>query len=285
MNYRTLGRTGLKVAEIGFGGAVLGISNYIEAWDPAGDAERRSMGEALNRALDLGLNYLDTAPGYGNGISEAIIGEAVGHRRSEFILATKTGARDAGGIVKSVEESLRRLRTDVIDVLQFHGGWYPPEEVDQIMDRGGLETYQRLKEQGKVRFLGFTAEGPSGGVSRLIASGAFDVLQARYNLMYQHSCDFVNEAGIIREAKTREMGVVTMRSMTSGTFQKLMRRSFPQLADADLDSFLLNYNLSNPLLDVVLVGMRRVEEVEKNVRLSDAVSHRLDLADLHHRTV
>ena len=285
MQYRTLGRTGLRVSEIGFGGAQIGIANYIEKWNPTAEREQQSVVDALNRALDLGLNYVDTAPGYGSGVSEEVIGRVVGKRRDECIVATKTGARDLEGIIKSVEASLRRLQTDVIDVLQFHGGWYPPEDVDKILNGGGLETYQKLREQGKVRFLGFTVEGPSVGVSQLIATGAFDVMQVRYNIMYQHTCDFVNEQGVIREAKAQGMGVVTMRSLTSGTFQKLMRQSFPQLADADLDGFLLNYNLSNPLLDVVLVGMRRVEEVEKNDAISDNVAMRLDLAELHVRFV
>jgi aryl-alcohol dehydrogenase-like predicted oxidoreductase len=284
MRYRTLGRTGLCVSEIGFGGAQAGIPDYIERWNPAGEHEQRSVTDALNRALDLGLSYIDTAPGYGSGISEEVLGRVIGRRRSECVVATKTGARDPAGIRQSVEGSLRRLQTDVIDVLQFHGGWYPPEDTEALLNRGGLETCQKLREEGKVRFLGFTAEGPSGGVSQLIATGAFDVMQARYNFMYQHPCDYVNpEAGILREAKAQDMGVVTMRTLTSGTFQKLMRESFPALADADLDGFLLNYVLSNPLVDVALVGMRRVEEVERNDALSDDAARRLDMAGIHYR--
>ncbi len=285
MRYRTLGRTGLRVSEIGFGGAQVGIPHYIEEWDPLGEKEQRSVIEALHRALDLGLNYIDTAPGYGDGISEEVIGRVVGRRREECIVATKTSARDYKGIIRSVEGSLRRLQTEVIDVLQFHGGWYPPEDVEAILNGGGLEAYKRLQEEGKVRFIGFTAEGPSPGVSQLIATGAFDVLQVRYNFLNQQTCDFITEQGIIFDAKARGMGIVTMRSLTSGIFQKLMRQAFPQLAEADLEGFLLNYNLSNPYLDVVLVGMRRVEEVEKNNYISEDLSLRLDLKALHLRKV
>jgi aryl-alcohol dehydrogenase-like predicted oxidoreductase len=219
-------------------------------------------------------------------VGEEIYGEAIRGRRDVVVLATKTSARDPEGIVRSVEESLRRLGTDHLDVLQFHGGWYPPEDVEKILRQGGLETYRRLQEQGKVRFLGFTAEGPSGGVSELIATDAFDVLQCRYNLLNQQTCDFVNEAGIIREAKARRMGVITMRTLTSGLFQKLMRHSFPEVAAGlPLDRLLLNFVLSNPLVDVALVGMRRPEEVEANNALSDDESARLDLAALHVRHV
>lgn len=285
MQYRTLGRTGLRVSQLGFGGAQVGIPDYIERWNPEGEREQQSVVEALERALDLGLNYVDTAPGYGSGTSEEVLGRVIARRRAECIVATKTGARDPEGIVRSVEDSLRRLRTDTIDVLQFHGGWYEPEDVDRILNQGGLETYQRLREQGKVRFLGFTVEGPSGGVSRLIETGAFDVMQVRYNFLYQHTCDWVNNKGIIREAREQGIGIVTMRSLTSGTFQKIMRRSFSQLEGADLDGFLLNYNLSNPLLDVVLVGMRRAEEVERNIALVDDTDARVDPEDLHVRFV
>jgi aryl-alcohol dehydrogenase-like predicted oxidoreductase len=281
MQYRTLGRTGLQVSEIGFGGAPTGIAHYLECWDSAAALERSSVVRAIRRGLDLGLNYLDTAPGYGAGLGEEIFGEAIAGRRDEVVLATKTGARDPAGIVESLEQSLRRLGTDRVDVLQFHGGWYPPEDVEKILRQGGLETYQQLREQGKARFLGFTAEGPSGGVTELIATDAFDVMQCRYNLLFQHPCDFINEAGIIREAKARNMGVVTMRTLTSGDFQRLMHLSFPQMtAGLDLNRFLLNFVLSNPLVDVALVGMRRPEEVEANNALSEDVAARLDLKAL-----
>lgn len=281
MRYRTLGRTGLQVSEIGFGGAPTGIAHYLERWNSAAAAERSSVVQAIRRGLDLGLSYLDTAPGYGDGLGEEIFGEAIAGRREEVVLATKTGARDPAGILESVERSLRRLGTDHVDVLQFHGGWYPAEDVEKILRQGGLETYQQLREQGKVRFLGFTAEGPSGGVSELIATDAFDVMQCRYNLLYQHPCDFINDAGIIREARARNMGVVTMRTLTSGEFQRLMRHSFPRAAAGmDLNRFLLNFVLSNPLVDVALVGMRRPEEVEANNALSEGTAARLDLKAL-----
>src|SRR5260370_40076669 len=95
MRSRTLGRTGLRVSEIGFGGAPAGIAHYIEPWDPAAAAERDSVVRAVRRGLDLGLNYLDTAPGYGAGLGEEIYGEAIAGRRDEVVLATKPGALDA----------------------------------------------------------------------------------------------------------------------------------------------------------------------------------------------
>jgi aryl-alcohol dehydrogenase-like predicted oxidoreductase len=283
MQYRTLGRTGLRVSEIGFGGAQVGIPNYMEKWDPAGAAEQATIIEALNHALDIGLNYIDTAPGYGNGTSEEILGRVISKRRAECVVATKVSDYDGKSVIESVEQSLRRLQTDVIDVIQFHGGDYPADALDTILNGGGLGAFEKLRDQGKVRFLGFTAELPSGGVSQLIATGAFDVMQMRYNFMYQGACDFINERGAMREAEAQQIGIVIMRPMTSGIFQRLMRRAFPQLSEADLGAFLLNYVLSNPFVDVAIIGMRRIAEVDCNNAISDNAAMRLDLAAVHDR--
>ncbi len=283
MQYRTLGRTGLRVSEIGFGGAQVGIRNYMETWDPHGEREQQTIIEALNRALDLGLNYVDTAPAYGDGMGEEVLGRVIGRRREECVVATKLSAYDRESVMASAEVSLRRLQTDVIDILQFHGGIYPSEDVDLILNGGGLDALWKLREQGKIRFLGFTAELPSGGVSELVATGEFDMMQIRYNFMYQDSCDFINERGVMREAEAQNMGIAIMRPMTSGIFQRLMAKAFPGLADADLSAFLLNYALSNPLVDVAIIGMRRSVEVERNNALSDDTGARLNLEEVHNR--
>jgi aryl-alcohol dehydrogenase-like predicted oxidoreductase len=283
MQYRILGRTGLRVSEIGFGGAQVGIANYMGKWDPTAEKEQATIIEALNLALDLGLNYIDTAPAYGDGIGEEILGRVIGKRRSECVVATKVSSYDPRSVLDSVEQSLRRLQTDVIDVMQYHGGDYPQEDVDTILRGGGLDAFRKLRDQGKVRFLGFTAELPSCGVAQLIATGAFDVMQIRYNFMYQGACDFISERGVMREAEGQKMGIAIMRPMTSGILQGLMKRAFPELSEADLGAFLLNYVLSNPFVDVAIIGMRRAEEVERNNAISDKTAMRLDLAQAHDR--
>ena len=171
MQYRTLGRTQLRVSEIGYGGGRV-----------RPDQDEQTLIQMLHRAFDMGLNYIDTAPTYGNGLSETVIGKAVQGRRDGLILATKTEVFDPQGILADVEGSLIRLQTDVIDVLQFHGGWHQEDDADQILEQGGLETYQKLRDQGKIRFIGFSADGPSGGVERMVASGEFDMIQTHYNL-------------------------------------------------------------------------------------------------------
>ena len=107
----------------------------------------------MHRALELGYTYFDTAPGYGEGRGEEMLGVALQGHRDEVVLATKVsgGQWTPKGIRASVEQSLRRLRTDAIDVIQLHDGWYHPDQVDQILRGGGLETFQQLKQEGKVR--------------------------------------------------------------------------------------------------------------------------------------
>jgi predicted aldo/keto reductase-like oxidoreductase len=131
--------------------------------------------------------------------------------------------------------------------------------------------------------LGFTTEAPTGAVERLIASGRFDTMQVRYNLLCQHPSDFANDQGIIRWADQAGMGIILMRPLTSGVFQRLMARTFPQIDAQEVGKLLLNYVLSDPYVDVALIGMRDPHLVEINNAISDDVDSRLDLAEIHYR--
>jgi aryl-alcohol dehydrogenase-like predicted oxidoreductase len=287
MQYRTLGRTGLRVSEIGVGGAQFGLTNYMGAWDAFSDEAQQATTATIQRALELGYTYFDSAPGYGDGRSEEMMGVALKGHKDRITLATKVsgGQWTPAQIRASVEASLRRLQTDVIDVIQFHGGWYPREHVDLILNGGGLAEFQRLRDEGKVRFLGFTTEGPSAGVEELIATGEFDTMQVRYNLMYQHPSDWHNDTGVIRQAKEQEMGVILMRPLTSGVFQRLMADAFPEIDTLKVGRLLLNSVLSDPYVDVALTGVREPRFVELNNEISDDVASRIDLAALHDRYV
>ena len=287
MQYRTLGRTGLTVSEVGVGGAQFGLTNYMGRWDAFGEQAEQATTATIHCALDLGYNYFDTAPGYGDGRSEEMVGAAlVGHRDGVLIATKVSGGQWAPQAIRaSVEASLRRLQTETIDVIQFHGGWYHREQVDAILEQGGLETLVQLRQEGKVRFLGFTTEGPSAGVEELIASGAFDVMQVRYNLMFQHPSDWENNEGVIRQADAQGMGIVLMRPLTSGVFQRLMAQTFPEIDVLEVGRLLLNYVLADPYVDVALVGMREPRFVEINNAISDDVAARIDLAKLHNRYV
>ena len=273
MQYRTLGRTGLNASEIGFGGGRIRL-----------DQDPQIVIEILHQAFDAGLNFIDTAPTYGGGTSENIIGKAITGKRNELIIMTKTKAYDLKGIISSVEESLTRLNTDVIDILQFHGGWFTSSETSQVLNQGGLEAYKKLQTQGKIRFIGFSADGPSAGVEQMIATNEFDVIQIHYNLMYQSTYDAFGNQGIIADANSREMGIVLMRSTTSQAFQRLMHHSFPdQIPETAIDRFLLNYVLSNPLVDVALMSLQSSEDVAWTNAVSNATDTRIDLQKIHGR--
>ena len=282
MQYRILGRTGLRVSEVGCGSATLGLTNYIERWDPFSPAAEAENLRALNHALDVGYNYIDSAESYGNGRAEEIIGEVLRHRRNECYIATKVSWRNKSPqqIVESCEHSLRRLQTDVIDVYQFHGGDYTEEQVRQIVEGGLLEAFFRLREQGKIRYIGITAEEPVT-LRPFLATGHFDVIQIRFNIIYQSAWH-----NILPEAHHANIGVVVMRPLTSGLFQKLMRHVCPDIDRyVDLYALALNYVLSDPNVSTAIVGVRRPEEIDQNNAISDNTAARLDLDYFHDRFV
>lgn len=286
MRYRTLGRTGLTVSEVGFGGAPAGLRNYLGEWEPESPESARRIEEALVAAVAAGITYFDTAPGYGVGLSEAMFGRALAPYRDRVVIATKLNGATADEVRRSAEASLERLRTDRIDVLQYHGTWYSADDVRQILAPGGaLAGLQALRDEGLVRFIGFTSEGVNGAVSELIATGAFDVLQICYNLIFQHPYEPSRDAGVMYEAEARGMGIVAMRPLTSGIFQRWLTTAFPDhnLDPARLNAALLSFVLANPLTDVAIVGMRSPDEVAANHAVSDAAGPRIDLDWLHER--
>ena len=259
------GETGLRVSRIGLGGFPFSGVNRARGWDPYSPEGRRTAIETIHRALDLGINYIDTAPGYGDGHSERLIGEVMRTRRDECVLATKVGWKglDEEAVKSSVRASLARLRTEYVDVVQVHGGMYTPEDFEHVMSGGPLRALRELRESGEVRHIGLTAEEP-WTARPFLASGEFAVVQLAYNLILQsaalHALDDAWERGI---------GVVTMRTMTSGILQRIIRSLAPEWAEArDPYEVCLRFVLADPRVHVALVGMRWPEEVERNIRLA-----------------
>jgi aryl-alcohol dehydrogenase-like predicted oxidoreductase len=236
--------------------------------------------ETIHAALDAGINLVDTAPGYGDGNSESIVGEALRGRRDEVVLATKVGYHgSAVDVRESVERSLRRLKTEVIDIIQFHGGMYTSNEVRHILDEGPLDALAALREEGKVRFLGFTVEEP-WTARPLIASGAFDVMQVRHNVIYQSAA-----LHVLNQATEADLGVSVMRPMTSGILQRMASYIAPEWAEAgDLYEVCLKFVLSDSRVHVANVGMRWPDEVWKNVTLASVFEPTFDMADLPRMT-
>ncbi len=271
------GKTNLSVTRIALGGYPFGGVNHVRDWDPFSPAGRQTAIATVHAALDAGINYIDTAPSYGDGNSESIIGEAIQQRRNQFTLATKVGYRNltAVDVTTSVENSLRRLRTDVIDVIQFHGGMYTDAEVSHIRNDGLIDALVQLRDGGKVRFLGFTVEEP-WTAQPLIASGAFDVIQVRYNLIYQAAA-----LHVLNQAKAADLGVATMRTMTSGMLQRIAQQLAPGWQDAhDLYTVALQFVLSDSRVHLPIVGMRWPEEVARNVALVEGFEPVYDMAGL-----
>ena len=189
MKFRNLGKTGLKVSEIGFGAWAIG-----GGWGPQSQADSVA---ALNTALDLGVNFIDTAAGYGDGKSERVIAEVLKGRRDSVIVATKTPPAEGPWppspyclasqryperyLRENIEQRLRNLGTDRIDLLQLHTwtrAWNRNPEPFAVL--------RKLKEEGKVRFVGVsTPEHDQNSVIDLMRGGWVDVVQVIYNIFEQ----------------------------------------------------------------------------------------------------
>jgi aryl-alcohol dehydrogenase-like predicted oxidoreductase len=210
---RPLGRTGLSISPIGFGAFKIGRNQktkYSTPYDLPGDQQ---VADLLNGVLDLGINYIETAPAYGT--SEEGIGRAIAGRRSEFVLATKVGeAFEAGAssydfsapaIRMSVERSLKRLKTPTIDVLLLHSDGR--DEWIQTQTHAVL-TLQDLKRQGLVRAIGLSGKTVEGARQALAWA---DVLMVEYHLRDR------SHEGVIAEAAARGVGVVVKKGLASGS--------------------------------------------------------------------
>jgi aryl-alcohol dehydrogenase-like predicted oxidoreductase len=298
MEYRTLGKTGLGVSEIGFGG--WGIGGDWGATD-----ERESL-RALEAALDAGVTFFDTARGYGDGRSEELIGTAVAGRRDRVVIATKIPPRTgrwpvlprepladtfpAAWIVECTEKSLHALRTDYLDVQQLHA-WTPP----YLRQPEWHEALAKLKAQGKVRAFGVSANDwdPDGPVE-LVRSGLIDSVQVIFNIFEQRPAErllpaaLANGVGVIVRLPFEE-GLLTgklgpdhrfgegdWRSewLTPDRLREAARRVDglrPLLGDEArmLPELALKFCLSHPAVSTVIPGMRSVEHVRRNCAASD----------------
>ena len=193
MKYRPLGPTGLQISEIGFG-----------CGDNAGLIVRATPEErrrAVDRALGLGINYFDTSPDYGKGLSETNLGQALREAGARPIITTKVEIMPdqvddiAGAVVRSVEGSLQRLGMDFVDIVQIHNppaarrnpevaGWMPVSAEDMLGPRGALEGLQRVQREGKARFLGFACEHAEAiAVYQLLDSGYVQTINVWYDLL------------------------------------------------------------------------------------------------------
>jgi len=299
MRYRTLGRTGLRVSEIGYGAWGIGQSG----WVGADDAESL---RALRRAIDLGLNFIDTALGYGDGHSEQLVGQVVRGHTQPIYVATKIPPKNgqwparAGvpaseafprdHVIACTERSLRNLGLDTIDVQQFHV-WS-----DEWVGQGDwLEAIEILKEQGKIRFFGISINDhqPDNALT-LLDTGVVDTVQVIYNIFDQSPEDQLfpacqrHDVGVIVRVPFDEGGltgkVTPETTFPAGDFRASYfvgdrkREVFArvQAIVADLGVSLdeaaeiaLRYTLSHPAVSTVIPGMRSVRNAERNCAIGD----------------
>ncbi len=244
---RTLGATGLDVTILGVGGYHIGVSNV---------SEEEGIG-IIRTAIDEGVNFLDNAWCYNQGRSESVMGKALedGYR-DRVVLMTKNHGRDRATYTQQLEESLRRLRTDVIDGLQFHEVIHDgiPQ---QVLNEGPLEAAVRAREQGKIRFIGFTGHKWPRLFEQMLAS-EFDwqTAQMPVNLLDHHFRSF--ETNVLPVLVERGVGVIGMKSL-AGTG--------PRILEAGVTAReAITYSLSLPI-DVLVSGMDSVEVLKKNLAI------------------
>lgn len=257
MKYYTLGRTGLSVSEVGFGGAGIG-----HVWGATTDAECI---RAVRRAVDRGINFFDTSPMYGGGRSEENLGQGLEGLRGRVYIATKVRLRteedladNETAVRRSVEQSLRRLRTDYVDVLQIHhqlgleGGQYlaavgpPPRYAYRLTRDLGLElgrAMQRMVEEGKARFLGITAwDGHPEVIEPLMSCGVFHTAQILYNALNQTAAsappegfDGVDQGEAISIAYRNDVGIIGIRAHAAGALVDQLDRDVAPDSDVARD--------------------------------------------------
>jgi aryl-alcohol dehydrogenase-like predicted oxidoreductase len=299
MNYRTLGKTGFKISEVGYGAWGIGKSLWV------GASDEESL-KALNKAFDLGLNFVDTALAYGDGHSEKLVGQVIKQRSETIYVATKIPPKNdqwparagvpveetfpADHVIACTEQSLKNLGLDAIDVQQFHV-WS-----DEWVDRGDwLKAVQKLKEQGKVRAFGISINDhqPENAL-KLLETGVVDTVQVIYNIFDQSpedqlfpACERLQVGVIVRVAL--DEGSLTGKITPQTTFEKddfrnnyfrgdrkqqVYERVQKIVADLGINSdqiaeTALRYVLSHKAVSTVIPGMRSVRNVERNCQLGD----------------
>jgi L-galactose dehydrogenase/L-glyceraldehyde 3-phosphate reductase len=297
MRYRPFGRTGLQVSELVFGGGwVGGILIHQD------DATKRA---ALDRALDAGINWIDTAPSYGDGGSERALGWLLQDIAEKPYLSTKVrldlSRLDdiAGQVMRSVEESLGRLRCDSVELLQLHNPIGPQTAdqligVDQVLGEDGVaDALDRMRELGLTRFTGITAIGDTAACREAIASGRFDSAQVYYNILNPsagqvmppawHGRDF---RGLVATCKDHGVAVMNIRVLAAGVLASEQRhgREVPMMPEAAIPTeemraravwrrlderygtraqTALRFALANPRIDCVVVGLAEPSHLEE----------------------
>jgi hypothetical protein len=247
LEYRTLGKTGLKVTAVSMG--------VMNCSDPA----------VVLRAFDLGINFYDTADCYMGGRNEEMVGKAFQGKRDKVYLQTKVHAHDEQRMRASVERSLRRLRTDYIDVLVWHGH----NSTDEVSDRELFDFMEKMKKEGKVRFSGFSSHSRMAPLLREAAQcGYHDVALVSYN--FTHSKDLKEAVAMAAKAG---VGIVAMKTQAGGYTKEKMEGLNPHQAA-------LKYILRDPNVAATVPGVTTLEQIEECATVMGASLSQGDLREL-----
>jgi L-galactose dehydrogenase len=276
MIYRTLGKTGLKVSVIGFGASPLG--------GEFGSVDSAECRRAVDRAIECGINYFDVAPYYGRTLAESRLGEFLEGRRDKVVLTSKACRYDIADfdfsqkrVVQSIEESLKRLRTDYVDLYQIHDVEYG--RIDQVIGET-IPAMFKLRKQGKIRFVGIT--GYPLTVLRKVAEAAdIDTVltYCRYNLMDTTMDDILTPV-----ARKKDIGLINasplhMRVLTdkgAPNWHPAPRDVFEVARevtllcrehDTTISNLAMQFALAHKDVAITLVGMSKVRHVDANVAI------------------
>lgn len=268
---RPLGKTGHQATLFALGGE--GVLRT--------QGREREAVAVIHRALDLGVNYCDTAPAYDGSLD--YYGAALGERRSQVFLASKTHDRTRDGSLRLLEASLMRLRTDHLDLWQLHD-LRTMRDLDAIFAKGGaLEALLQARQEGRVRFLGITGHQDPAILLEAMRRFDFDTVLVALNAADVHRLSFIQT--VLPVAARRGMGVIGMKVYGAGTI--LSRRGFlgrtsPGLSTAEA----MKYVLSLAGVSTVVIGCQTPAEVDDNARIARefAMLSSPELRDLEHRT-
>ena len=239
----TLGRAGLRISRITVGGYHMAVK---------GEAESTRI---IHRAIDLGVNMFDSANHYHNGLSDEIYGRALaGGKRQKVFLMSKAERYSRQEAEKILDEHLRRMKTDYLDLWQVHQV-STHEEAEQVLGPGGsLEAFVKAKKEGKVRHIGFTGHrDPSVHLKLLNGADVWETVQMPINLIDPHYESFIRN--VLPVARQRGLGVLAMKSNAMGAITK---NSVARIEEC------LRFTLSQDI-DTVVSGVETVEQLEANV--------------------
>jgi len=238
VEYRTLGKTGLKVTGLGYG---IGFNPVTEV---------------VERAIDLGVNYFDTSRVYGD--SEKIFSGVIKGKRDKLVIATKSGSRRKEDIINDMNTSLSELGTDRVDILHLHARDTPTSIPDEA-----LEAVQEIKKSGKARFLGFSCHDPNRMVDFVLETKVFDVMQTTYSFPIG---GFYRDAAIKR-LHDAGIGVIAMKVVVALTGLNIKNfDNLPARPEGDGPVAGIKWVLQNPAIGTTVPFMQKISELEMNFR-------------------